>query len=93
MLVDPIDVGELVGDRFRTPTAEKDRSAHRLAVILRRIVREQKASPEVLRILPISSAPAHQHNARRANLFSGMEQQMGLHHAAFQGDGLSVVRV
>ena len=85
MVVYPLDVGQLVGDRLRTPTAEEDRSAHGLAVFLRGIVRKEKTPPVILRLLPVAARPAHQHDARRANLLAGMQPKMRL--ASFRWSG------
>ena len=90
MIVNPFYVGELAVDRLRPPTAEKNWPSHGLVVVLRRVVREQQTPPDVLGILPVAAGPAHEHEARRANLLAGMKQQMSSLHSAHHGDAFPI---
>src|ERR1700733_7788045 len=59
VVVNPLNIRDLLVYLLRSPTAENNGTDHRLAIVVRSVVRQQKTSPNVLRIPPVASAPVH----------------------------------
>ena len=93
MVMNPLDKRKFVVNRFRVPTAEENRPAHGLAIFLRSIVRKEQTPPCILRFLPVTACPAHQHDARGANLLAWMQTKMCLKHSAGNGDDFSILGI
>src|ERR1700733_12532677 len=93
VVVHPLDIVDLVVDLLRSPTAEHNRSDHRLAIVVGRIVREQKTPPDVLRILPVATVPVHKHDAWGANLLTRMKQQVRPLHPSRHRDRFPITGI
>ncbi len=56
VVVDPLNEGEFSRNRLGAPRADNNRAGKRMRTTLRSVVRQQQATPAVLRVLPVRLA-------------------------------------